>query len=177
MNIGKKWLSVGCLSGFLAVLFGAFGAHGIEQMLPTWYTYSDLGDEETATTNQNSPVSNQHLREDLLNALLAQKLKTWTTGVRYHFYSTMAILAVGFAASIASRVSRSLEVAGVLLVLGLLGFSGSLYLLVVTKISVFGMIAAVGGTMQLAGWIMLGVGIWRSDWERVEPGTGGQGKR
>ena len=52
---GKRCLIVGGVIGLLAVVFGAFGAHGIEEAIPNWYTVADLkkpdeGDKKTERT-------------------------------------------------------------------------------------------------------------------------------
>jgi len=52
--------------------------------------------------------------------------------------------------------------AGYLLLLGVLLFSGSLYLLVFTRVRWLGAITPLGGVAFLAGWLCLLIAAWRS---------------
>lgn len=156
MNKRNPWLVVATVTGFLAVAFGAFGAHGIEQAIKGWYGPDDLKPiTETASNSGSASTADFPPGWYRLDQLHQQKLKTWITGVRYHFYHALAILAVGLLWENRGYRSRKLNAAGTLFVLGILGFSGSIYVLVVTKISVLGMTAAFGGTLLLFGWILL----------------------
>ena len=51
--------------------------------------------------------------------------------------------------------------AGVCFTLGIVLFSGSLYLLTMTGISKLGIITPFGGLAFLAGWLCLGLAAWR----------------
>ena len=51
--------------------------------------------------------------------------------------------------------------AGVCFALGIVLFSGSLYLLTMTGISKLGIITPFGGLAFLAGWLCLGLAAWR----------------
>ncbi len=80
-------------------------------------------------------------------------LLIFETGVRYHVYHTFAILAVAFFVEKypALRYSGRLFGAGILL------FSGSLYVLALTGVSMVGVVTPFGGFCFLAGWVVLGV--------------------
>ena len=81
------------------------------------------------------------------------------TGVRYHMYHALALLA---AAGVAARWSGiEVVVAGWLFVGGILVFSGSLYLLVLTDTRWLGAVTPVGGLAFLVGWLLLAVGAIR----------------
>ena len=80
-------------------------------------------------------------------------LATFEVGVRYQMYHALALLAVAWAAS--RWESTSLVVAGWAFVVGILIFSGSLYLLVVTGPRWLGAITPVGGVSFLVGWALL----------------------
>lgn len=71
----------------------------------------------------------------------------WETAVFYHFIHTVVALLI------ASR-DEARGPWGCFLV-GILIFSGSLYLLAVTKISILGAITPLGGVSFLAGWVWL----------------------
>ena len=53
------------------------------------------------------------------------------------------------------------DLAGGAFALGILLFSGSLYLLTLSGISALGMITPIGGLSFLAGWLCLGLAVWR----------------
>lgn len=113
--MSARFLLLASSSGFLAVVLGAFGAHGLEQRLD------------------------------------ADALTTWATAVDYHMYHSLALLLV---AVIDRRLAPSTLVtaAGYLFVLGIVIFSGSLYLLSVSGLSWLGAITPIGGLAFLAGW-------------------------
>ena len=104
-------------SGFLAVAAGAFGAHGLENML------------ETAPDG-------------------ARRLEVFRTGAHYHLVHAVALLAL----ATLHRHGRALIVARWSFVLGVLVFSGSLYLVGLTGIRWLGAITPVGGVGLLIGW-------------------------
>ena len=151
----NRWLLVGGVAGLLAVVFGAFGAHGIEQAIPGWYGKQDLPSVD------ESKDAEAHPEWYALDQLHQKKLKTWITGVRYHFYHVFAILAVGMLQLSGRYSNRKLNLAGLLFLLGTIGFSGSIYLYVITKIKILGMTAALGGVIFLSGWLFFVLAVWR----------------
>jgi len=78
------------------------------------------------------------------------------TGVQYHFYHAFALLAVAFAAK--QFTSSLIPVAGWLFLLGIILFSGSLYILSLTGKRWLGAITPLGGLAFLAGWVCLAIG-------------------
>lgn len=149
----NKWLLVGGIMGFLGVALGAFGAHGIEEWIPNLYGVEDLPTRESVSDQQEIPDWYR------LDQLHQEKLTTWKTGVRYHFYHGLAVVLVGILLSGQLRAPKLLEIAALLFVLGVIGFSGSIYLYVITKIKIFGMTAALGGTVLLVGWFCFVLGV------------------
>lgn len=95
----------------------------------------------------------------LKQRLSAEYLAVFQTGVHYQMIHALALLALALLAPHLS--GRLLPVAGLLFVLGILLFSGSLYLLTLTGIGRLGIITPVGGLAFLAGWGCLGVAAWR----------------
>jgi uncharacterized membrane protein YgdD (TMEM256/DUF423 family) len=92
--------------------------------------------------------------------LTSDLLATYETGVRYHFYHALALIAVVVA--IGRWPQSNLPViAGWLFVAGILIFSGSLYLLALTGIRWLGAITPIGGVAFVAGWICLALVAWR----------------
>lgn len=86
-------------------------------------------------------------------------LAVWKTGVEYQFYHAFALLAVGLLLRQAS--GALLQWAGWSFALGVILFSGSLYLLALTGIRSLGAITPLGGLFFLAGWLCLLVAVLR----------------
>ncbi|MFO0909584.1 MAG: DUF423 domain-containing protein [Isosphaeraceae bacterium] len=80
---------------------------------------------------------------------------TFQTGVEYHFYHVAALLAVGLLSLHLNGPRTSLNVAGWAFLVGILVFSGSLYILGVTGIRWLGAITPLGGVAFLVGWVAL----------------------
>ncbi len=93
-------------------------------------------------------------------AVSADMLANFETGVRYHMYHALGLLAVAFAAT---RWPSSLlpGVAGWLFVAGIVLFSGSLYLMALTGWRWLGAITPLGGVAFVAGWVCLAVAAAR----------------
>jgi uncharacterized membrane protein YgdD (TMEM256/DUF423 family) len=90
----------------------------------------------------------------LESRLSAELLSTYEVGVRYHFYHALALL--GVVAVISRWPDAGAAVwAGWLFVVGIVIFSGSLYLLAFTGIRWLGAITPIGGVAFIAGWICL----------------------
>lgn len=119
-----KWLLVlGAVNGGLAVLLGAFGAHGLKAKVDS------------------------------------AMLSTWATASEYHFYHALALLLTGL---LARQVgSGTIVLAGWILFGGMLVFSGSLYLLVLSGQRWLGAITPLGGAALIAGWATLTWGLIR----------------
>ena len=97
-----------------------------------------------------------HALRDVLDA---KALNTFETGVRFQMYHGLALLAVG---SLAGRWKTGfVKLSGVLFTAGVVLFSGSLYILAITGIGVFGAIAPLGGLSLMAAWTSLIVGAIR----------------
>ncbi|MBC3364353.1 DUF423 domain-containing protein [Pseudomonas sp. SWRI154] len=95
----------------------------------------------------------------LKNRLSADYLAIFHTGVTYQLVHTLALLGV---ALLATHIpGRIVTWAGISFVIGILLFSGSLYLLTLTGISKLGIITPLGGVAFLIGWLCLGIAAWR----------------
>lgn len=119
--IKKNLVMIGALLGGLAVILGAFGAHGLKSVLTT------------------------------------AQLATFETAVRYQMYHALAILALPSLQSVASV--KWLNRAATAFLIGVLLFSGSLYMLVVTGIKLFGPITPVGGVGFIIGWLCVVISL------------------
>jgi uncharacterized membrane protein YgdD (TMEM256/DUF423 family) len=120
--MNKKIIITASIFGMLAVIAGAFGAHG-------------------------------------LTVYLDQKqLDIWHTAVQYQFYHTFALL---FLSTFAHSKNKLISASYLLFTLGIIFFSGSLYLVACEGLlkldlptAVF-IITPVGGLCFILGWLML----------------------
>ncbi|MDR6999421.1 DUF423 domain-containing protein [Neobacillus niacini] len=93
----------------------------------------------------------------LKDKLDAHYLDIWKTGVTYQMFHAIGILVVGLL--LAKVADSSLFTwSGWLMLIGIIFFSGSLYVLSVTKIGILGAITPIGGVCFLAAWILVVVG-------------------
>jgi uncharacterized membrane protein YgdD (TMEM256/DUF423 family) len=79
--------------------------------------------------------------------------KLWATALQMHMFHTIALL--GIAALIQPGSPRLMSWSGVLMMLGVLLFSGSLYLRAGGFIAVPGLVTPLGGLLLMAGWLVL----------------------
>ena len=120
--MNKQIILTASFFGLIAVILGAFGAHGLE-----------------------GKISEYHIG-------------TWKTANQYHFYHTLALL---FLSTFSRAKSQSIKVSYIFFSLGILLFSGSLYLLSVRNLlgienlSILGPITPLGGVCFMVGWIGL----------------------
>lgn len=97
-----------------------------------------------------------------LKARLSEEMMAvYRTAVEYHFYHTLALLAVAVLLYTGSQ-STMLRASGWLFVGGIIVFSGSLYALALSGIRVLGAVTPIGGLLFLAGWIALAVAAFRA---------------
>jgi len=90
----------------------------------------------------------------LRSLVTPERLAVFETGVRYHLVHALAVLAAAGAAYAAPQAAGP-RWAGALFALGVLLFSGSLYLLVWTGVTTWGAVTPLGGLAFIAGWIAL----------------------
>ena len=89
----------------------------------------------------------------LRGRLSPEMLAVFQTGVQYHVYHALALILVS---AIIGRMSGWLiQTAGWCFVAGIVLFSGSLYLLAATGVTVLGAITPIGGLAFLIGWACL----------------------
>jgi len=94
----------------------------------------------------------------------SQRMGVWETAVRFQMYHALGLLVI-------AALPRSSRLAALLLVVGSLIFSGSLYLLVLTGVGLLGAITPLGGLLQIAGWALLAVGLARGEGPTRDEGT------
>ena len=127
--MNKQIIITAAIFGMLAVISGAFGAHGLRDILS------------------------------------AQHLETWHTAVQYHFYHVFALL---FLSTFARFKNGLIVTCYYLFVLGIICFSGSLYLLSCRDLPNWGWVTALGpvtplgGLFFIAGWFTLALAAYRN---------------
>ncbi|MFS0644731.1 DUF423 domain-containing protein [Siminovitchia sp. 179-K 8D1 HS] len=90
----------------------------------------------------------------LENKLEPKYLEIWKTGVQYQMFHALGLLAIGI---ISGKVGASslLSWSGWLMLIGIILFSGSLYVLSTSGIKVLGAITPFGGVAFLVSWVLL----------------------
>ena len=102
-------------------------------------------------------------------------LNIFETAVRYQFYHVFALLGTGILYHNFSN--KFIKWAGILFILGIVIFSGSLYLLTIIKGTALtgydwvGAITPLGGLCFILGWIFLFAGCNKSKDRTVNPGN------
>ncbi len=102
----------------------------------------------------------------LEDKITADRLASYNTGVEYQFYHTFAIfLAAGLAYFFKEKIFVR---AGWFFVVGVLLFSGSIYLLSTQTIlgiesftKIIGPLTPIGGTFFIIGWVSILFGLYR----------------
>jgi uncharacterized membrane protein YgdD (TMEM256/DUF423 family) len=87
----------------------------------------------------------------LADRIPPERMEVFRTGALYHLLHAVALLAV----ACLPYDRRALRVARWAFLVGIVLFSGSLYLLAVTGVRWLGAITPVGGTAFLVGWLAL----------------------
>ncbi len=135
---GRLAVRAAAILGFLGVMLGAFGAHGLE------------------------------------NKLSSVDLEMYRTGVLYHLLHSVALLGSGLIAWFRPE-SRAIKVANLAFVLGILMFSGSIYLLATDALLGYSarpivLVTPTGGLAFLIGWgALIGVGLPNPSPTKPEP--------
>lgn len=120
------WTGIGALALGLAVMLGAFGAHGLRGRLD------------------------------------AYAMSVYERAVFYHFIHAIGLLIVSLLPRINALTISSATWVCVLLLAGIVIFSGSLYVLAVSGIRGLGAITPFGGVAFIAAWLLLAFMMFRS---------------
>jgi len=97
----------------------------------------------------------------LKQLISGSSLETFETGVRYMMYHGFGILILGIVPGLSSKTRKAVFW---LFIVGILLFSGSIFLLSLNSVLPFdagtiGFITPVGGLLFIIGWVLLGYGI------------------
>lgn len=136
---GRIWLLLGAIMGGLSVGLGAFAAHGLDQVFVEKYA-----GKTRVVAGETVPLAKKFLGD-------------FKTGAEYQMSHSLALLAVGLLAD--RRASRGLTVAGWSFLIGIILFSGSLYVLTLTGVTKWGMVTPFGGVAFLVGWTTLALSV------------------
>jgi len=104
----------------------------------------------------------------LQGQLTERLLQVFQIGVQYQFYHVFALLFTGLMQQ--RRNSAGLKLASVLFLLGILVFSGSLYVLALSGVHWLGAITPLGGSAFIAGWLVLACSIFIQGKENADSG-------
>lgn len=137
MKSSDCWITLGAVLAGLAVVAGAFAAHGLDS-----YFAEKYAGQTRMLAGETVPAAQKYLAD-------------FRTGAEYQMYHALGLLAVGLLGRTKPR--RSLTVAAWSLTLGIVFFSGSLYVLTLTGQSAWGAVAPIGGTLMIVGWLALAV--------------------
>ncbi|CAH0243159.1 hypothetical protein SRABI96_02983 [Peribacillus sp. Bi96] len=86
-------------------------------------------------------------------------LETWQTAVQYQMFHAVGLLAIGL---LAGKISSPLiNWSGWLMLIGIILFSGSLFVLSVTQIKVLGAITPLGGVSFLVAWVLMIIAAYK----------------
>lgn len=86
-------------------------------------------------------------------------LEVWQTAVDYHLYHALGLILVGI---FLHQVGGTLiKWSGILMLIGTLLFSGSIYLLTLTGLGWLGMITPFGGMSFIIAWLLLALASLR----------------
>lgn len=89
----------------------------------------------------------------------ANDLNIFETGVRYQIYHSFGLIFLGFLGF--HFPSMVIDTSAKLFIIGIILFSGSLYLLVLTNLRWFGAITPFGGFCYIFGWFLLAFRIYK----------------
>jgi uncharacterized membrane protein YgdD (TMEM256/DUF423 family) len=87
-------------------------------------------------------------------------LQVYETAVRYHFFNALGLLGIGLTLRFVN--APAVRWATMLVLIGIVLFSGSLYALTFGAPRAFGFVTPVGGLALITGWICFAAGVWRS---------------
>ena len=123
--MNRTILLVGTAMGMLAIVLGAFAAHGLEKLVD------------------------------------AEAIDTFETGVKYQMYHALFLLFLGIWDGLPSKPKK---IVFTLILLGVVLFSFSIYLLALNSLTSFdfkiiGFLTPIGGVLMILGWIYLGYHI------------------
>ena len=96
----------------------------------------------------------------LKGRLTPELFHTFETGTRYHLIHALGLIIVGLLLHGFER-SSLLHISGGIMLLGIVLFSGSLYLITFTGVRAWGSVAPLGGISFMLSWLLLAIAVIR----------------
>ena len=93
----------------------------------------------------------------LKDRLSEYSMSIYDKAVLYQFFHAFAVLFVAVLNKVID--TQDFSISGILLIIGILLFSGSLFILAITDIKWLGAITPIGGTLFIIGWLILFIKI------------------
>ncbi|MEL3960092.1 DUF423 domain-containing protein [Lysinibacillus endophyticus] len=84
----------------------------------------------------------------------------WDTAVQYQMFHATALLIIGVLIKLLGPI-KQLKIAAICMNLGILFFSGSLFILAISGIGVLGAITPIGGVLFISGWLLIIISIMK----------------
>ncbi len=97
---------------------------------------------------------------NLKDKLSTDNMKIFEKGVQYQAYHSMGLVIIGLLGF--NFPHHLLWLPALLFIFGIILFSGSLYILVLSNIKWLGMVTPLGGISFVLGWIFLGWAVFRN---------------
>lgn len=97
----------------------------------------------------------------LRGRLDAYSMSIYEKAVFYHFVHALGMLIASVLPRVQAVSSAAATWVCLLLLVGVLLFSGSLYVLAVTGIRALGMVTPIGGVAFIGGWMVLAIAVFR----------------
>jgi len=139
---GSSWLTTGAVLAGLAVGLGAFAAHKLNDQFAIQYADA----EPRKVAGVEIPASLKYLDD-------------FKTGAEYQMYHALGMIGIGLLMRTSKNRNRSLNAAGWSFLIGIIVFSGGLYLLTTTGQRWLGAIVPIGGVAFLVGWGCFASGV------------------
>jgi uncharacterized membrane protein YgdD (TMEM256/DUF423 family) len=105
-----------------------------------------------------------HMLKDLL--VQTGRAETFELAVRYQFYHAFALMITGICQRI--DLSLNLKWASICFTVGIIIFSGSLYILSLTGIKQLGAVTPIGGLLFISGWLIFVIQILKVKSEKFQ---------
>lgn len=90
-----------------------------------------------------------------------EMLTVWQTGVQYHMFHALGLILIGILIHLLPQIGP-LRLSGWLLFSGIVLFSGSLYVMVLSGVRALGIVTPIGGIAFLLGWLLVVFFVYRN---------------
>ncbi len=139
--MAKFVLIIGVLFGATAVVAGAM-EHAVRGMIVSDVAGADIEDE------------GDELSDPAPNPAVAKRLAQYETAARYHMYHGLALIGLGVVMAISARGHVVGSLGAVAVIIGVVMFSGALYLISALGMTQLTIIVPIGGSIMILGWIL-----------------------